>query len=128
MDDEWDDTLSALLRAVERTAKAVGDGATPDDATVIDTLVTAYTRLSACRSTQEPPSQGTPVRQGSGKTGVKEFVKEMKEGKEQDKMKESEAGFTSAPPGSPPPPTATAESSASHFIRPEHRPDVGFRP
>lgn len=80
MEYDRDAPFNALLRAMERTADAVGDGATIEDARVIDTLVSAYTRLRLVRS-----------------------------------MPESHR-----------PPDDAPEASADHFIRREHRPELGF--
>ena len=76
MDDEWTAPVEALLKAIERTADAVGDGATVEDARVLDTLVSAYTRLLLARPAQEPAGDGHGT--GPGKM-VKEAMKEIKE-------------------------------------------------
>jgi hypothetical protein len=126
MDDEWTAPVEALLKAIERTADAVGDGATVEDARVLDTLVSAYTRLLLVRPAHEPDGDGHAAT-APGTKMVKEAMKEVKEAdkmiKELDKMKESEAGF--APPPPDPIDPDAPESTSRHFIRPEHRPDVG---
>jgi hypothetical protein len=126
MDEEWNAPYEALLKAIERTADAVGDGATAEDARAVDTLVSAYTRLLLWKSAREPVDAGNESH-GPGAKAVKELMKEVKEAdkmiKELDKGKESEAGFAPPSPASTDP--EAPESSSRHFIRPEHRPDVG---